>query len=126
LPSLVSGHPRTARLPPVLQRIRRRTCRSQDSILRRLTTPVPDPLPPDLRARYVQHLRALLPSGAPGLVLTFEYDQALMQGPPFSVSEAELRHHYSGAQIEMLAEVSTQLTRPDAPQVQERCFLLTL
>lgn len=39
-------------------------------------------LPADLRPRYVAHLRGLVPVGAPSLVITFEYDQQRMTGPP--------------------------------------------
>lgn len=48
-------------------------------------------LPPAMRARYAAHLRALLAPGARLLLLAFEYDQALMDGPPFAVDEGELQ-----------------------------------
>lgn len=50
-------------------------------------------LPTETRARYAAHLQALCPA-APHLLLTFVYDQALRQGPPFSVPAAELEHLY--------------------------------
>ena len=28
------------------------------------------------------------------MLITFEYDQQCMEGPPFSVSEAEIKEHY--------------------------------
>lgn len=62
-------------------------------------------LPETMRRDYVKHLHALLPAGAPGLVITVEYEQHLAEGPPFSVSEAELRAHYAGGTVEKLAEV---------------------
>jgi len=61
-------------------------------------------LPADLRPRYVAHLRTLLPAGAPALVITIEYDQQLMTGPPFAVFEPELRALYAGQAIELLEE----------------------
>jgi thiopurine S-methyltransferase len=61
-------------------------------------------LPPDLRPRYVQQVRALLPAGAAGLVITLEYDQTLMDGPPFAVFEPELRSLYAGAAIELVED----------------------
>lgn len=61
-------------------------------------------LPPALRPRYVALLRTLLPAGAPGLVVTMEYEQAQMAGPPFAVLEAELRALYAGYAIELLDE----------------------
>lgn len=53
-------------------------------------------LPPEMRARYATHMRACLPKGTPMLILTLEYDQSEMDGPPFSVSEAEIRSLYGG------------------------------
>jgi len=53
-------------------------------------------LPPPLRRRYAAHLQALT-GRAPQLVITFEYDQTLQHGPPFSVPEAELRDLYGDA-----------------------------
>ncbi|MCH8334584.1 MAG: thiopurine S-methyltransferase [Proteobacteria bacterium] len=44
----------------------------------------------DLRPRYVEHTRQLLKPGAIRLVITLEYDQRIVNGPPFSVSADEL------------------------------------
>lgn len=60
-------------------------------------------LPPPMRSAYVEHLRALLPSGSPALVITFEYPQERMPGPPFCVDEREVRTLYDNAHIELLA-----------------------
>lgn len=50
-------------------------------------------LPDETRRRYTHHLVEV--SGrAPQLVITFEYDPEQMDGPPFSIPEAELRRHY--------------------------------
>jgi len=53
-------------------------------------------LPPAERPRYLQHLAAQLAPGARGLLVTLEYPQDQMKGPPFSVKEAELasQHHF--------------------------------
>ncbi len=48
-------------------------------------------LPPEMREPYVRHLTALTPHGALTLLVTLEYAQAQMNGPPFAVSEAEVR-----------------------------------
>ena len=32
--------------------------------------------------------------GTPQLLLTFEYDQSVMDGPPFSISNEEVIQHY--------------------------------
>jgi thiopurine S-methyltransferase len=51
-------------------------------------------LPPELRQQYARHIRAISHS-APQLVITFDYDQQIMPGPPFSISDAELNDHYA-------------------------------
>ncbi|NJD32335.1 MAG: thiopurine S-methyltransferase [Gammaproteobacteria bacterium] len=48
-------------------------------------------LPPDMRPAYAASLAGLLPSGARGLVVSFEYPQEMKGGPPFSVEAAEVR-----------------------------------
>jgi len=48
-------------------------------------------LPPELRGAYVEHAARLLPRGTRGLLVTLEYEQTEMQGPPFSVPTAEVR-----------------------------------
>ncbi len=52
-------------------------------------------LPPEMRAKYAAHIRALLDPNTQGLVITFEYPESMMEGPPFSVPEAELRTYFS-------------------------------
>ena len=47
-------------------------------------------LPQDLRAKYVAHLREILPAETQMLLITLEYEQSQMDGPPFSVSEDEV------------------------------------
>ncbi len=51
-------------------------------------------LPPEMRERYAAHMKAILPGAARVLLVTFEYPQQEMDGPPFSVSEAEVRALY--------------------------------
>ena len=51
-------------------------------------------LPAAMRKEYISHLTAITDS-APQLLITYVYDQQLIDGPPFSVSDAEVRQHYS-------------------------------
>ncbi len=53
-------------------------------------------LPDEMRARYAAHL-ADITGRAQQLVICFEYDQSKMNGPPFSVSPAEVERVH-GAQ----------------------------
>jgi thiopurine S-methyltransferase len=50
---------------------------------------------PELRGRYVEHLTALTGTGTQTLLVTLEYPQAEMKGPPFSVDFADVHRHYS-------------------------------
>lgn len=51
-------------------------------------------LPPELRKRYVDELYARLPTGCRGLLITLEYPPHEKQGPPFTVTEDEVRTLY--------------------------------
>ena len=50
-------------------------------------------LPERMRVNYASHLQ-LLTKSAPQLLITFEYKQPLMQGPPFSITNHEINQHY--------------------------------
>jgi thiopurine S-methyltransferase len=51
-------------------------------------------LPEEMRKNYTQHL-SKISNTAPQLLATFEYDQSKRNGPPFSVSEEEVRLRYA-------------------------------
>ncbi|WP_374089159.1 thiopurine S-methyltransferase [Methylomicrobium lacus] len=50
-------------------------------------------LPSGIRERYTSHLINITCT-APQLLISYEYDQLLMDGPPFSVNESEVKRHY--------------------------------
>lgn len=50
-------------------------------------------LPKAMRNRYTAHLTEVTDK-APQLLVTYEYDQSLMEGPPFSISREEVNQHY--------------------------------
>jgi thiopurine S-methyltransferase len=50
-------------------------------------------LPEDMRKAYTAHLMALT-SKAPQLLICFEYDQTIHEGPPFSICADEVKQHY--------------------------------
>ena len=54
-------------------------------------------LPPAMRQQYARHLTAILPPSASVLLVTLEYPQEAMQGPPFSVEEPEVQALYENA-----------------------------
>ncbi|BBP75731.1 thiopurine S-methyltransferase [Pseudomonas gingeri] len=48
-------------------------------------------LPLEMRERYTAHLTRILPGGCQGLLITLDYDQAQIDGPPFAVLDGEVR-----------------------------------
>jgi thiopurine S-methyltransferase len=74
-------------------------------------------LPPELRARYVAHLANFLAPGGRLLLVTFVYD-GTMQGPPFSVPEADVRAAYEAiASVKLVRDLDIFA---DSPRFQER------
>jgi len=53
---------------------------------------------PDLRPAYVEKTRQCVRSDAGCLIVTLEYDQALVEGPPFAVMPEELSDYWPGLQ----------------------------
>lgn len=53
-------------------------------------------LPEPMRERYAAHLIAIT-DAAPQLLVSFDYDQSRMEGPPFAVTPAEIARHYDTA-----------------------------
>jgi thiopurine S-methyltransferase len=53
-------------------------------------------LPEEMRNRYTAHLMEITDK-APQLLICYEYDQNLMEGPPFSISNEEVNQHYRGS-----------------------------
>lgn len=47
-------------------------------------------LPVEMRRRYAEHMRHILSPDSPVLLVTLEYPQEQMQGPPFSVDRREI------------------------------------
>ena len=50
-------------------------------------------LPYEMRVQYTAHLISITQQ-APQLLITFEYDQKIQPGPPFSITDKELESHY--------------------------------
>lgn len=79
-------------------------------------------LPESMRSQYTQHLIKITDQ-APQLLISLEYDQEKMDGPPFAIPQNELLTHYSATyHIQLLATVAEQLKgKVDA---QEQVWLL--
>lgn len=50
-------------------------------------------LPDEMRKQYSRHLMSITQT-APQLLISFQYDQSLVPGPPFSVGRTEVIAHY--------------------------------
>jgi thiopurine S-methyltransferase len=61
-------------------------------------------LPAELRQSYADKLQQALPPRARTLLVALTYPQEQMSGPPYAVTEAEVRHLYSGYNIEKLCD----------------------
>jgi thiopurine S-methyltransferase len=67
-------------------------------------------LPPSERRAYAAHSDSLLRPGADRLLVTLEYDQALVDGPPFSVPAVEVLGYWPDLEI-----VGRRDTHDEAP-----------
>ncbi len=75
-------------------------------------------LPEAMRRRYVAKLIELLPQDAAMLLITLTYNQATMSGPPFSVSETEVRDLYGKCyEIRLLQQTNIL---PEQPRFAQR------
>lgn len=89
-------------------------------------------LPPDMRRRYVQHLTAILPKGCAGLLVTLDYDQDVLPGPPFAVPDAEVQALWGGRwRVEQLEcrdilEEGGKFVNAGARRLDECAYRLTL
>ncbi|MDP1995710.1 MAG: thiopurine S-methyltransferase [Gallionella sp.] len=89
-------------------------------------------LPPEIRERYARHLVSILPPATQILLITFDYPQAEMSGPPFAVSVNEVESLYrEHAEIRLLAQLdalaqNARFKERGLSKLQENIFLLTL
>jgi thiopurine S-methyltransferase len=83
-------------------------------------------LSPEVRPRYIEHLRTLVAPGAWGIVIGLEYPEAGFEPPPYSVREAEVRGYYHA--VEVLAEAKPVSGRIAALEVSalERCYAVQI
>ncbi|MBJ9978262.1 thiopurine S-methyltransferase [Pseudomonas sp. S75] len=86
-------------------------------------------LPEALRKRYLELLCACLPHHCQGLLITLEYDQSRVEGPPFSVTETEVRAGLGAWEITELQAPETLDSSPKfqaagVPSLIERVYRL--
>ncbi len=89
-------------------------------------------LPPDMRERYVRHLVGILQPATKILLITFDYAQHEMSGPPFAVSASEVDALYrNNADVHLLSQHDALPQNPrfqerGLSRMQENIFLLTI
>jgi len=83
-------------------------------------------LPPDTRPRYAEQVKRLASPGSPALVITLEYPQDQMSGPPFCVEMAEVQKLYPQAELLEEKPADSPRLRELGISAIERCFLVTL
>ncbi|MDF1645835.1 MAG: thiopurine S-methyltransferase [Legionellaceae bacterium] len=88
-------------------------------------------LPCSTRASYVTHLLKLLPLIPPIFLITLEYDQSQMKGPPFSVPECEVYSLYDARykpvklEFKALTKISPHLKEKGLAHAFESAFWMT-
>lgn len=65
------------------------------------------------RSNYCEHLLSIIPTDSSMLLITLDYPQAEMQGPPYAVSNEEVIQHYAATfSIELLERRDVLHERP--------------
>lgn len=88
-------------------------------------------LPPLMRAQYAEHLSRLLPSGCQGLLITLDYDQTQKAGPPFAVTDEEVKVLFGSdwalkvLQEQDVLQESWKFVQEGVTQLDERVYRLT-
>ena len=89
-------------------------------------------LPPLMRAQYAEHLNHLLRSGCQGLLVTLDYDQTQKAGPPFAVTDDEVRVLFGAEwtlgvleEQDILGE-SWKFVQDGVTRLDERVYQLTM
>ena len=79
-------------------------------------------LPEQMRSQYIQHL-IHIGGHASQLLISFEYDQSIMAGPPFAISTQQLQDYYSSEYDIQLLDRQTELLKGKV-NAQEKIWLL--
>jgi len=75
-------------------------------------------LPITMRKQYVQHLQQIMAQKKPHLLVALSYDQSVIDGPPFSVEEAEVRELY--AAFKQIKKVFSEDVISGSPHLQKK------
>ncbi|MGY2573103.1 thiopurine S-methyltransferase [Vibrio sp. C8] len=69
-------------------------------------------LPEEMRKEYVERLKSLLNPGGRILLVTLDYEQHEMAGPPFSVPQEEIEHLFAEFSVERLHQDCANAQHP--------------
>ncbi|NKB97021.1 MAG: thiopurine S-methyltransferase [Pseudomonadales bacterium] len=70
-------------------------------------------LPPDMRFRYVDHMLRIIPEGCRILLITLEYDQNTVSGPPHAVHSEEVEQNFGHrCDVELVESFVTNTLAP--------------
>lgn len=86
-------------------------------------------LPFEMRQGYQALLSRCLPVDCKGLLVTLDYDQAQVAGPPFCVADAEVRAGFAGWQVEeveavQIIDASPKFLQAGVESLLERVYRL--
>lgn len=71
-------------------------------------------LPPQMRKSYACKLLEIVPPQIPMLLITLDYEQDEMAGPPFAVSHGEVQELFATSRVERLAEIDVSASAENA------------
>ena len=74
-------------------------------------------LPEDMRVEYVEHIKRLLKPGGRVLLVTLDYPQQELSGPPFSIPEQEVRRLFADWKVTLLQE---DIADEDHPKIAQK------
>ena len=88
-------------------------------------------LPPLMREQYAAHLNGILAGGSRGLLITLDYEQSQKAGPPFAVTDDEIRVVFGSQwtlavleEQDILGE-SWKFVQDGVTRLEERVYQLT-
>lgn len=86
-------------------------------------------LPVPMRQRYVEHLGRILTPGCRGLLITLDYPQEQMAGPPFAVSDDEVQQTLGSRcsielleRLDVLNESNWKFLQRGLTRLEESCY----
>lgn len=83
------------------------------------------------RERYCAHMKSLTSSSCDMLLITLEYDQSIMSGPPFSVVSGEVKQHYQDdfeielLEVDEIVDESPRWRKQGLSSLLEKTYQLT-